>query len=47
MVGKHNRLRLLQMGKAGADALDMLLSLLHQRLLQTQHLGSDGARMVA
>ena len=26
---------------------DMLLSLLYQRLLQTQHLGGDGARMVA
>ena len=47
VMGKHNGLRLLQMGEARADALHMLLGLLNQRLLQTQHLVGDGARMVA
>jgi len=46
MMGKHNGLRLLQMGEARADALHMLLGLFNQRLLQAQHLSGDGACMV-
>ena len=46
VMGEHDRLRLLQVGEAGADALDVLLGLVHQRLLQGQHFNGQGAHMV-
>nr|BFE98075.1 hypothetical protein GCM10020185_86110 [Pseudomonas brassicacearum subsp. brassicacearum] len=45
-MSKHDRLCLLQVGKAGADALDVLLGLVHQRLLQAQHFNGQGAHVV-
>ncbi|MNK27807.1 hypothetical protein D3C87_461700 [compost metagenome] len=45
-MSKHDRLCLLQVGEAGADALDVLLGLVHQRLLQAQHFNGQGAHVI-
>ncbi|MNT52448.1 hypothetical protein D3C71_1622550 [compost metagenome] len=37
VMGEDDWLRLLQVGETGANALDVLLGLIHQRVLQGQH----------
>ena len=46
MVSEDDRLRLLQVSEAWTDALDVLLGLIHKRLLQGQYFDGQGAHVI-